>query len=122
MTEMRLLEVPFEMDGKTYKLRCNMNVIADVQDFYKGKFIDALDQQNSARSVIAFLTAMLNDYADDQGWPERFTPKQIGRKFPSLEYIPAAKIMRLVAAAMSTAGMESGEEGPGTPAEENSGN
>ena len=30
--DIRLETMPFELDGKTYQLRCNMNVLADVQE------------------------------------------------------------------------------------------
>ena len=82
MRDIRLEEIPFELDGKTYLLRCNMNVLADVQDAFGGSISGALSGENPLQSVLEFLAAMLNDYADEQGWPERYTAKQIGRKLP----------------------------------------
>ena len=32
MIDMRLERVPFEFDGHTFQLCCNMNVLADVQE------------------------------------------------------------------------------------------
>lgn len=95
MTDIRLEELPFEMDGKVYKLRCNMNVLADVQDAFGGAIAGALTGENVNRSVMEFLAAMLNDYADEQGWPERFTARQLGRKLP-LNVVRPTVIMGLV--------------------------
>lgn len=74
---MRLKTTPFEFDGKTFELRCNMNVLADVQEAYGGIFSKALD--GTARSVLHFLAAMLNDYAESVGWDERYTSRDVGR-------------------------------------------
>ena len=100
MSDIRLEEVPFELDGKTYKLRCNMNVLADVQEAYNGDFTEALKEKNSLKSVLVFLAAMLNDYADEQGWQERFTAKQLGRKYKRFD-IPAEKVMGVVIRAIT---------------------
>lgn len=95
MSDIRLQELPFEFDGKTYLLRCNMNVLADVQEAYDGDIGAALEGDSPLKSVTVFLAAMLNDYADEQGWEERWTPKTVGRKL-SLHGFPKADIMRLV--------------------------
>lgn len=93
--DIRMESMPFELDGKTYQLRCNMNVLADVQEMYKGDFGQALNASHSMRSVLNFMAAMLNDYADEQGWPERFTSRKLGRLLQRYE-IPDEKIMALV--------------------------
>lgn len=67
MIDMRLERVPFEFDGRTYQLCCNMNVLADVQDAFGGEIIEALSSKSSVRSLMEFLAAMLNDSADEQG-------------------------------------------------------
>lgn len=95
MSDIRLEEVTFELDGKTYKLRCNMNVLADVQEYFDGDFGKALTEKNTLKSSLVFLAAMLNDYADDMGWEERFTPKQLGRKYKRFD-LPVEKIMGVV--------------------------
>ena len=95
MTDIRLEERPFEMDGKVYKLRCNMNVLADVQEAFGGTIGGALSGESVNRSVMEFLAAMLNDYADEQGWPERFTARQLGRRLP-LHAVKRLDIMGLV--------------------------
>ena len=91
----RLEQMPFEINGKTYQLRCNMNVLADVQEQFDGDFISALDDKKTMKSVLFFLAAMLNDYADEKGWEERYTAKSLGRML-KLNDIPVQKIMDLV--------------------------
>lgn len=116
-------EIPFELDGKRYKLRCNMNVLADVQEAYDGDFMESLNSRQSMKSVLEFLAAMLNDYADEMGWPERFTAKQLGRKLYQDE-VPGVQIMSLVTEAVLPRKREEAPEEPemdeGT--EENRGN
>lgn len=99
MSDIRLKSVPFELDGKTYMLRCNMNVLADVQEAYGGDLTAALDTDGTLKSVLHFASAMLNDYADEMGWPERFTPRALGRKI-ALSELPSAAILSLVVSAV----------------------
>lgn len=123
MSGVKMREVPFELDGKRYKLRCNMNVLADVQEAYDGDFMESLNSRQSMKSVLEFLAAMLNDYADEQGWPERFTAKQLGRKLYQDE-IPGVQIMSLVTEAVLPRKREEAPEEPETDegTEENRGN
>lgn len=100
MSDIRLESIPFELQGKTYQLRCNMNVLADVQEEYGGDLGAAINEASPIRSVLHFLAAMLNDYAEEQGWPERFSHRQLGRIFPNAKKIPAADVMRLVTTAL----------------------
>ena len=100
MRDIRLEELPFDFQGKTYLLRCNMNVLADVQEAYGGTIAAALEGGSPTRSVLTFLAAMLNDYADEKGWPERFTARELGRQLtPAMT--PAETVMGLVARAMN---------------------
>ena len=103
MTDIRLEEIPFDLDGKTYLLRCNMNVLADVQEAFGGTIGGALSGESANRSVMEFLAAMLNDYADEQGWPERFTARQIGRRLP-MRVIRQMDIMGLVTRSIAPPG------------------
>ena len=123
MSGVKMKEIPFELDGKRYKLRCNMNVLADVQEAYDGDFMSSLNSRQSMKSVLEFLAAMLNDYADEQGWPERFTAKQLGRKLCQDE-IPGVQIMSLVTEAVLPRKREEASEEPETDegTEENRGN
>lgn len=114
MRDIRLEELPFEFDGKTYLLRCNMNVLADVQNAHNGNIADALDSESAMQSVLEFTAAMMNDYADEMGWPERHTAKTVGRKL-ALYDLPIGKIMRLVTQAMTPIRAESPDETVSTP-------
>ena len=127
VNDLRLEEIPFEFNGKTYQLRCNMNVLADVQDVYGGAIGKALAGDKPTRSVLEFLAAMLNDYAEEQGWPERYTSRDVGRKFAPGS-LPVIEIMGLVTRAITppkqvsaadteNPAPETGDEDPG-----NSGN
>ena len=78
--DIRIQTMPFDFDGKHFELRCNMNVFADVQEAYNGNLLAALRNPSSLKASMTFLAAMLNDYAEDQGWPERYTARQLGRK------------------------------------------
>ncbi len=77
MTDMRLKKTPFEFDGKTFELCCNMNVLADVQEAFGGSISSALNC--TTKGVLTFLAAMLNDYAESVGWEERYTSRDVGR-------------------------------------------
>ena len=79
MADCRLPTMPFDLAGKTYLLRCNMNVLADVESMHNGNLMEALSQPGKLRASMEFLAAMLNDYADEKGWEERYTPKTLGR-------------------------------------------
>lgn len=97
--DIRLETLLFEYDGKTYVLRCNMNVLADVQDENDGNIAAALDERHPVKSVLSFLAAMMNDYADEMHWPERFTARQLGRNLRHKD-VPGDAIMRLVISAL----------------------
>lgn len=77
--DLRLPTMPFEFNGKTYELCCNMNVLADVQEAYNGSLMAALRNPSSIKAATTFLSAMLNDCAETNGWPERYTARQVGR-------------------------------------------
>lgn len=111
MSDIRLQELPFDLDGKTYLLRCNMNVLADVQEAYHGDIGEALEGDSPLKSVTVFLAAMLNDYADEQGWEERWTPKSIGRRL-GLQDVPKREIMRLVTRSIAPPNAVSGPDTP----------
>ena len=124
---LKLEEVPFEFEGKTYMLRCNMAVLEEIQDAHGGDLGKALDPDRAIKSAVEFLTAMLNDYADEQGWPERFTRKQVARKlsFGELANGLTAQIMGMVVRSMAVPGKAAQTQKPETPDDippENSGN
>ena len=76
---LQLEELPFELDGKTYLLRCNMAVLETIQEAHGGNYGAVLDAPVN-ESALEFLAAMLNDYAWEQGWPELWYPEQLKRR------------------------------------------
>lgn len=99
MRDLRLEEIPYEFDGKTYLLRCNMNVLMDLQEAHDGHIGSLLEPEQANRSVLEILAAMLNDYADEQGWDEHWTAKTVGRKLGFLDS-PGPIVMGLFSRAL----------------------
>lgn len=126
MSDLRLESAPFTFEGRNYTLRCNMNVLADVQEAYGGDIAPALSGRGTLRSVLEFLAAMMNDYADEQGWfdpdpytgevvlQRRFTFRSLGRKLRR-EDIPMVKIFALVTAAVAPKKTQEAEPDPDDP-------
>lgn len=79
MQDIRLKTEKYTLNGKEYTLCCNMNVLADVQDACNGSFSQVLNRARSLKSALLIGAAMLNEWADQQGWDERYTPKDLGR-------------------------------------------
>ena len=79
MSSLRLEEKPVEFDGKQYLLRCNMAVLDALQEAHNGDFgeLMKLEPRQAAPEILA---AMLNDYAEDMGWEERWTRRQIAKR------------------------------------------
>lgn len=102
LTDIRLQELDFDFDGRKYKLRCNMNVLADVQEDFGGRLAPAVNGRASMKSTLSFLAAMLNDYAEDMGWPERYTRRELGKKlgWDGYKQLPVADIQQLVVSAI----------------------
>lgn len=104
MEDIRLKTAPLEFAGKTWQLRCNMNVLADVQAAVGGDFSRAMNQNSTFRGSLEFLAAMLNDFADEQGWPERYTSRDLGRVIGWEEYSRLSEtVMDLVYSSLSSA-------------------
>lgn len=78
--DMRLKTAKYTVSGKEYELCCNMNVLADVQETVDGDMLKLFNSGTTYKTVLVFGAAMLNEYADAQGWPERFTAKSLGRQ------------------------------------------
>lgn len=115
METTKLNTVDYELEGRVYRLSCNMNVLADVQDEYDGNLLRALNTVHGLKSTLAFLAAMLTDAADTQGitdengLPLRFTSKQLGRALTMHQTLEAGtQIYPLIQAAVAPP-----EEAPG---------
>ena len=65
--DIRLKTAPYTFDGMEMTLCCNMNVLADVQEYFDGSFGRALEKRRTLQANIVFLTAMINDYLDSIG-------------------------------------------------------
>lgn len=74
----RLEERPFELDGKRYLLRCNMAVLETVEEAH-GDF-EAVAQLPVRTASLELLAAMMNDYAEDQGWDASWTAQQLKKR------------------------------------------
>lgn len=94
MSSLRLEEVPFELEGKTYMLRCNMAALEAMQEEQGGDFASLLDMP-ATKSTVIFLAAMLNVYAEEQRWPERWDVNTLKRKV-SFAMIQDADVLGLV--------------------------
>ena len=99
--DLRQKELPFVFEGRTYKLRCNMAVLADVQEASGGRISASLSGKAGLKSSLMYLAAMMTDYADEQGWtgedgmPLTFTWRALGRALRP-EDVPQAEIIGLV--------------------------
>lgn len=99
METTKLETADYEFEGRVYRLTCNMNAIAYVQDEYDGNLVQALDRVRGIKSTLAFLAGMLTDAADSQGitdengLPLVFTRKQLGRKLTLAQTIEAGKLI-----------------------------
>lgn len=112
--DVRFKEVPFRFDGQDWTLRCNMNVLADVQEENGGDFSAILSGKRTAKSVLQLLAAMLNDDAAARGIETRYTAREVGRKLSMPEFNRiSGQAMALVVAAVKadeTAGDEPADE------------
>ena len=119
MEDIKPREVAWRFDGRDWVLRCNNNVLAEVQEINGGDFSPILSTKRTLKSILQLLAAMLNDYADEQHWTDEdgfaisYTEKQLGRRLPlsALNKL-APKVMELAIRAVRAD--EAGE----TPADE----
>lgn len=86
MEDIKPREVAWRFDGRDWVLRCNNNVLAEVQEINGGDLRPILSTKRTMKSVLQLLAAMLNDYADEMRWVDdegfaiRYTEKQLGRR------------------------------------------
>lgn len=74
----RLEERPFELDGKRYLLRSNMAVLETIEEAH-GDF-DSFTKLPVRAASLELLAAMMNEYAEEQGWNERWEPLQLKKR------------------------------------------
>ena len=98
--DIRLKTARFEIGDKEYDLCCNMNVLAEVQEMYDGNLFAALNSTGTLKSILSFLTAMVNDNREAEGL-EPFTVKEVGRMIPAGRLKPMREtVMQLVTYAL----------------------
>lgn len=126
METTRLKTVDYEFEGRTYRLVCNMNVLAPVQEAYDGNLLRAFTRRHGIKSTLQFLAAMLTEAArkqnitDDSGLPLQFTAEQLGETLSWNETMEAgAKIWPLVEAAFWKNEPPEEQTGPQEEAEKN---
>lgn len=120
MSSLRLEEVPFELEGKTYMLRCNMAALEAMQEEQGGDFASLLDMP-ATKSTVIFLAAMLNVYAEEQGWPERWDVNTLKRKV-SFAMIQDADVLGLVTRGVLPMVARKAQETTGSAAQAQQGN
>lgn len=117
MEDIKPREVAWRFDGRDWVLRCNNNVLAEVQIINGGDFSPILSLKRTLKSVLQLLAAMLNDYADEQKWVDEkgfaitYTEKQLGRRL-SLDTIErlAPDVMCMTILAVNETGDEKNAE------------
>ena len=120
--DIRQKELPFVFEGRTYELKCNMNVLADVQEASGGHISTAFSGKRGMKNALMFLAAMMTDYADEQGWtdeegqPLTFTWRGLGRVL-RVEDVPTAEIITLVLDALTPPKSAESGENTQTPEE-----
>ena len=76
----QLEEKKLELDGKTYTLHVNMCVLDRVQEAHNGNLKELMDQSvNSVSTEV--MACMLNDWAEDMGWDEHWSDKDVKKRF-----------------------------------------
>lgn len=113
MEDIKPREVAWRFDGRDWVLRCNNNVLAEVQIVNGGDLRPILSTKRTMKSVLQLLAAMLNDYADEMRWTDeegfaiRYTEKQLGRRLSfATQNRLSPDIMRMTILAVRDAGGE----------------
>ena len=91
-------EMQFSFEGRDYTLRCNVCVYEVVSDQCGGDLMTLYDAKKPFEGVLTWLAAMLNDYAEDQDWPDfvPYTAKQLSKKFSPRDRGFLEDVMNLV--------------------------
>ena len=80
MTSIKLEEKSIELNGRTYVLRMNMSVLDRILQVCDGEVKNLLEKSVYDSSAIT-VAAMLNDYAEDQGWDQDWTDRKVKKIF-----------------------------------------
>ena len=77
---LKLEEKTIELCGKTYVLHANMSVLDRVQEEHDGD-VAKLMATPINQAMAEILSAMLNDWSEDQGWEEEWTVRKVKKYF-----------------------------------------
>lgn len=80
MITLRLEEKPIQIGDRTYVLHMNMSVLERIQEACGGE-IKGLMHKNMYDGNAITVAAMLNDYAEDQGWEQDWTDRKVKKLF-----------------------------------------
>ena len=116
----KLEEKTIELNGKTYVLHVNMSVLDRLQEAVGGD-INVLLKRSLYDAMALTMTAMLNDWAEDQGWEEEWTEKKVKKTF-SAAMLNMLDVTGMFFRAMSPAGQEEAQKTEDKAPDENSGN
>lgn len=109
--DIRLKEIPFSFAGEDWTLRCNMNVLAEVQEENGGDFSSLFSGRRTAKSVLQLLAAMLNDDACERGRSAHYTARELGRKLSMRQFREiSASVMGLLIASVQDDEAEGADE------------
>ncbi len=81
---LQLKELPYEIDGRQLVLRCNMSVLADLQD--SGDISALLDDNHSMRNFLKLLSAMINAALKEAGCYDYYTPDDLGARLSYADF------------------------------------
>ena len=76
----KLEEKSIELGGKKYVLHVNMSVLDRLQETCGGE-INLLMQKSLNDGMVDIMAAMLNDWCEDQGWEQDWTPRKVKKYF-----------------------------------------
>lgn len=99
MEDIRLKELPFVYNEREYRLRCNMAVLADIEEEF-GNIPDIFEAKGQLNKMLKIMAIMMNEYADYKGWAVRVTYRDLGRNL-ELEDVPFDGIRQLITGALS---------------------
>lgn len=80
ITSIKLEEKQIQIGDRVYTLRVNLSVLERIQVICGGKINDLLKRSLYEGNAIT-MAAMLNDWAEDQGWEQDWTEKKVKKLF-----------------------------------------
>ena len=114
MTSIKLEEKQIEIGGKVYTLHVNMSVLDRLQEANGGEIGNWL-KKPAREVVVETMAVMLNDWAEDHGWEEEWTPRKVKKTF-TLADIRELDVLGMLSRAMNPPKKENTKEAE--PAEE----